>query len=205
MLGKTRSHRFFRLVGLSALLAWTLLVPEDAKAQGEEIEQRYSAFGVAMGAGASGVLNITITRWSTAEERALLINSLIENGQEKTVELLRDQKETGWARTQMGRGMGGTPSSRLHYAYEFNEEGKRTVVLVTDRTMRIGEVARGTRSSEYDVSAIVMELTQEGDKEKGQGVFYPAVKFGFNKEKNTLEIEYLGTQPIRLTSIDRDK
>jgi len=203
MLGKTRSHRFFRLVGLSALLAWTLLVPEDAKAQGEELEQRYRAFGVAMGAGVSGVLDITVTRWSTPEERALLIKSLIENGQEKTVELLRDQKETGWARTQSGAGMGGLPSSRLHYAYEFNEEGKRTVVLVTDRTMRIGQV--GTRSAEYDVSAIVMELTQEGDEEKGQGVFYPAVKFGFNKEKNTLEIEYLGTQPIRLTSIDRDK
>ena len=205
MLGRTSSHRCFRVVGVSARLAWTLLVPGDARAQGEEFEQRYSAFGVAMGAGVSGVLQIAVTRWSTDEERALLINSLIENGQEKTVELLRDQKETGWANTQMGRGMGGTPSSRLHYAYEHQQEGKRVVVLVTDRTMRIGEVMRGTRSSEYDVSAIVMELTQEGDEEKGQGVFYPAIKFGFDKEKNTLEIEYLGTQPIRLTSIDRDK
>jgi len=203
MLGKTRSHRFFRLVGLSALLAWTLLVPEDAKAQGEELEQRYRAFGVAMGAGVSGVLDITVTRWTTEDERKLLINSMVQDGQEKTVELLRQQKETGWARSQSGAGMGGQPSSRLHYAYEFNEEGKRTVVLVTDRTMRIGEV--GTRSAEYDVSAIVMELTQEGDEEKGQGVFYRAVKFGFNKEKNTLEVEYLGTQPIRLTSIHREK
>src|SRR3990172_8990853 len=100
MLGKTRSFSCSRLVGASVLLAGTLLVPGDAKAQGEEIEQRYSAFGVAMGAGASGVLNITITRWSTAEERALLINSLVQDGQEKTVELLRKQKETGWARSQ---------------------------------------------------------------------------------------------------------
>jgi len=203
MFGKTRSLTCSSLVGASVLLAWTLLVPGDAKAQGEELEQRYRAFGVAMGAGVSGVLDITVTRWTTPEERALLIKSLIENGQEKTVELLRQQKETGWTRTQSGAGMGGQPSSRLHYAYEFNEEGKRTVVLVTDRTMRIGEV--GTRSAEYDVSAIVMELTQEGDEEKGQGVFYRAVKFGFNKEKNTLEVEYLGTQPVRLTSIQRQK
>jgi len=203
MLGKTRSLVCSSLVGASVLLAWTLLVPGDAKAQGEELEQRYRAFGVAMGAGVSGVLDITVTRWTTPEERALLIKSLIENGQEKTVELLRQQKETGWARSQSGAGMGGQPSSRLHYAYEFNEEGKRTVVLMTDRTMRIGQM--GSPSAEYDVSAIVMELTQEGDEEKGQGVFYRAVKFGFNKEKNTLEVEYLGTQPVRLTSITREK
>src|SRR3990172_4731019 len=203
MLGKTRSLVCSSLVGASVLLAWTLLVPGDAKAQGEELEQRYRAFGVAMGAGVSGVLDITVTRWTTEDERKLLINSLVQDGQEKTVELLRKQEETGWARTQSGAGMGGMPSARLHYAYEFNEEGKRTVVLVTDRTMRIGEV--GTRSAEYDVSAIVMELTQEGDEEKGQGVFYRAVKFGFNKEKNTLEVEYLGTQPVRLTSIQRQK
>jgi hypothetical protein len=171
----------------------------------EKLEERYTAFGVAMGAGVSGVLNITITRWSTPEERALLINSLIENGQEKMVELLRDQAETGFVRTQGGRGMGGMPSSRLHYANQAEQEGKRYVVVVTDRTMRIGEIARDTRSSEYDVSAIVMELTKEGDEEKGTGVFYPAVKFGFNKEKNTLEIEYLGTQPVRLTNVRRDE
>src|SRR3990172_2464011 len=203
MFGKTRSHRFCRLVGLSALLAGTLLVPGDAKAQGEELEQRYRAFGVAMGAGVSGVLDITVTRWTTEDERKLLINSMVQDGQEKTVELLRQQKETGWARTQSGAGMGGMPSSRLYYAYEFNEEGKRTVVLITDRTMRIGE--GGTRSAEYDVSAIVMEFTEQGEKQKGQGVFYRAVKFGFNKEKNTLEVEYLGTQPVRLTSIQREK
>ena len=146
MLERTRSLSCFSLVALSVLLTGTLLVPGDAKAQGEELEERYSAFGVQMSAGASGVLQITITRWSTPEERALLIKSLIENGQDKTVELLRQQKETGWARTQSGAGMGGLPSSRLHYAYEFNQEGKRTVVLVTDRTMRIGE--GGTRSAE---------------------------------------------------------
>ena len=203
MLGKIRSLVCSSLVGASVLLAGTLLVPGDAKAQGEELEERYRAFGVAMGAGVSGVLDITVTRWTTEDERKLLINSMVQDGQEKTVELLRQQKETGWARTQSGAGMGGLPSSRLHYAYEFNEEGKRTVVLMTDRTMRIGQM--GSPSAEYDVSAIVMELTQEGDEEKGQGVFYRAVKFGFNKEKNTLEVEYLGTQPVRLTSITRQK
>ena len=50
-----------------------------------------------------------------------------------------------------------------------------------------------------------MEFTEQGEKQKGQGVFYRAVKFGFNKEKNTLEVEYLGTQPVRLTSITRQK
>jgi hypothetical protein len=204
MFAKTRSLGCLSLVGLFVLLS-ALLVPGNVQAQDEKLEERYVAFGVAMGAGVSGVLNITITRWTTPDERKLLINSLVQDGQEKTVELLRKQEETGFVRTQSGAGMGGMPSARLHYAYEFNEGGKRTVVLMTDRTLRMGELWGSTRSMEYDVSAIVMEFTKEGDEEKGQGVFYAAIEFGFNKEKNTLEAEYLGTQPIRLTNIRREK
>jgi len=193
----------FSLIGGTALLAWTLLVPGHAMAQGEESEEKYRAFGVALSQGMSGVLDITVSRWTTEEERAALLQSLIENGQEKTVEMLRKQPEAGWARTQGGRGMGGQPRSILRYAYQFNDQGKRTVVLMTDRTMRLGEVANSTRSSDYDISTIVMQLAKEGDEEKGEGVFYFAVQLGFDKEKNTLTAEYFGTQPIRLTSITR--
>lgn len=208
MLENRRSRVSLKLVGLSLLFAGMLMLPGDTTAQDEEegkVDERYSAFTVAQGAGMAGVLDIAITRWSTDEERALLINALVEEGQEKVVELLRDQEETGWARTQSGRGMRTQPSTRLRYSREINEGGKRTVVLVTDRTMGFREVANRSRSSQYDVSAIVMELTKEGDEEKGQGVFLPAVKFAYDKEKNTLEIEHMGTQPVKLTSITRKK
>ena len=196
------------LIGTLALLSLVTLVPAGSTAADEKLEERYNAFGVAMGAGAAGVLNITITRYSTEEERKLLVDSLAKDGQEKTVDLLRKQKETGFARTQSGAGMKGWPSVRLHYAHQTQQDGKRVVVLVTDRNMTMAERASGGRSVDYDVSAIVMELEPvQGDeklKEKGQGTFYRAAKLSFDKD-NKLNVEYLGTQPIRLTDIKREK
>ena len=205
MLQRTLGISSYSLVGGIGLLACTLLVPGDVAAQEEKMEEKYAAFGVAMGPGISGVLNITINRWTTPDERNLLLNTLVESGQEKLVDALRDQEETGWVRTQGGRGMGGMTRATLRYAYQFENEGKRTVVLVTDRTMRFGEVFRNTRTTDYDVSAIVMELAKEGDEEKGQGVFLFAVKFNFDEEKKQLEVEHYGIDPIRLTNIRREE
>ena len=197
-----------RFTTISILLGLTALGAQAAAAQDEKLEERYNAFGVAMSAGVSGVLNITITRYSTEEERKLLVDSLAKDGQEKTVDLLRKQKETGFARTQTGAGMKGWPSVRLYYAHQTQQGGKRVVVLVTERNMTMAERASGGRSVDYDVSAIVMELEPvQGDeklKEKGQGTFYRAAKLSFDKD-NKLQVEYLGTQPIRLTDIKREK
>jgi hypothetical protein len=195
------THRAF----LIAVLA--VLITSVGFAQEEKVEESYRARGVAMGPGAAGVLDIHINRWSTDDERKALIESLIENGQEKTVELLRKQEETGWVRTQTGAGMRGWPSVRLHYAYEFQQpSGKRVVVLVTDRNIGMAEAMRSTRSREYEISGIVMELEKgEDGKEEGQGTLYVAAELSFDKEKKQIVIEHLGTQPVRLTNIKREK
>lgn len=175
----------------------------------EKLNQEYSAFGVSMTAGVSGVLQITIDRYSTDEERAALLQTLTEKGQEKMVDQLRKMKQVGFARTQTGAGMRGWPSTRIHYAHQVEgENGKRTVMLVTDRNMSMAEQMQNTRSVDYDVSAIVMELEPvTGDKklvEKGSGLFYRAVKLTVGKD-NKLKAEFLGQQPIRLPDIKREK
>jgi hypothetical protein len=206
---KSHSSRL-RFTAISILVGLTSLgvraTAQEEKA--EKLEERYNAFGVAMGAGMAGVLNITINRYSTEEERKLLVDSLAKDGQEKTVDLLRKQKEVGFARTQSGAGMKGWPSVRLHYAHQSQQDGKRVVVVVTERNMTMAERASGGRSVDYDVSALVMELEPvSGDDkliEKGQGTLYQAAKLSFDQD-NKLKVEYLGTQPIRLTDIRREK
>jgi hypothetical protein len=190
---------------LFALVLAGFCVPVGS-AQEEKFEESYRAFGVAMGPGAAGVVDINITRWSTDEERKALIESLIQNGQEKTVELLRKQKETGWVCTQSGAGMRGYLSVRLLRHQFAQPDGKRIVVLVTDRNIGMAEAMRSTRSKDYEVSGIVMELQKgEDGKEKGQGTLFGAVKLGFDKETKKLEIESLGIEPVRLTDIKREK
>jgi hypothetical protein len=157
--------------------------------------------------GRSGVLDIHITRWTTDEEREALARALVEEGQEKMVELLREQEETGWARSQSRTGRGGWPSTRIRYAREFPQpDGQRVVILVTDRNMSMREAARAGRSTDYEISAIVMELRQGDDgREEGQGTLYLATKLEFNEETKKLEVESLGAQPIRLPNIKREQ
>src|SRR3989304_7180740 len=121
---------------IAALIALTAL-SSPAAAQEDKLREEYRAFGVAMGPGAAGVLDIVITRWSTEEERKLLIDTLVQNDQEETVKLLRKQPETGFVRSQSG--VGRYPSVRLHYAYQRQLEGKRRGGLVTDRPVGMGE------------------------------------------------------------------
>jgi len=192
------------LTGFCASLA----LAQEAKKE-EKVEETYRAFGVSMNAGVAGVLEFHITRWSTPEERKALIDSIVASGdkQEKTVELLRKQPETGWTRTQTGAGMRGWPSVRLHYAYQFAQpDGKRVIVLVTDRNIGMAEAMSMGRSTDYQVSGLIMELAKgEDGKEKGTGTLFQAAKLGLDKEKQKIEIESLGAQPIRLTDIKREK
>lgn len=201
-----RDRPILAALALSFVMPAVLTGPSSAE---EKLDQQYAAFGVAMGPGISGVLNITINRWSTEEERQTLMETLVKEGQEKMVDALRKMKETGFARTQTGAGMRGWPSVRIHYAHEAEKDGKRVVLLVTDRNMSMAEEMRQGRSVDYDVSGIVMELEPvQGDKkviERGTGTFFAAVKLTFDKDKKRLEAEYLGTEPVRLTDIRREK
>ena len=72
--------------------------------------------------------------------------------------------------------------------------------------MSMAEVMGGGRSTDYEVSGLVMQLKKNEDgKEEGTGTLYAAAKLGFDKEKQKIEIESLGAQPIRLTNIKREK
>jgi len=176
-------------------------------AQDEKVDQEFTARTVAMGVGAAGVVQIHVTRWSTPEEREALVNTLVQNGQEEFVKELGKQQETGWGRTQTGRGMRGQPSVRTYYAYEFPKpDGSRTLVLVPNRTLGFLEVMRAGRSTEYDISAVVLEMkTGEDGKETGVGTLYDGAKIGYDADKKQITVESFEAQPVRLTEVTRNK
>ena len=68
---------------------------------------------------------------------------------------LRKQKETGFVE---GRGAlaraNPFPSTRLHSAWQYEKDGKREVVLVTDRPIGMREAASGNLSLDYDTTVI---------------------------------------------------
>ena len=187
-----------------ALLALGLAATASSQ---EKFKETYNAFAVAMGVtnppilppGVTTTLQINITRWTTDEEREMLLTELIENGQEALVKALQKQEETGFIRvTGPGANRSAFPSERLRYARETDMGDKRRIVLALDRPVSFWEAVNRPRWEPYSMTLLVMDIDKEG---KGEGQLAMAVKLSVDTEKKTLVVENFGTEPIRLTNI----
>src|SRR5262245_33946356 len=111
---------------------------------GDEKESKmkdvYYANAIALGQGLSSQLQITITRWTTDQEREELLKTLVEKGQDAMIDVLKKQEETGFLR------LPNTLGYRLYYAYQTQVGDKRRIVLATDRPINMAEAWRNGRS-----------------------------------------------------------
>jgi len=79
----------------------------------------------------------------------------------------------------------------------------RRVIAVSDRPIGFLEAYNSSRSTDYKLGIIVMDLKfNKKGKEVGEGQLIYAAKVKINK-KGQLEIEYLGIDPMPLRNIRR--
>jgi len=143
-------------------------------------------------------VNIYIEQYSTVEDRSSLIEAFKKSGQDGMVKALEDMKSKGRIRFASG-GVG----NDIKYIMELPSEKGRRLRLVTDRTLAFAELYQGTRSSDYTVGAIELELTPDG---KGTGTVLPACKLTVNKKKQQVEIEtYQNPWKLSNFMISKDK
>lgn len=197
---------------VTAVVVMALAVSAMTVLAGDDKKEVFTAFAVNMGAtGPAGAttFEITITRWSTEDERAQLLQTLQEKGHKDFMKALRKLKETGFVEgSGVAARLNPFPSTRLHYAYQVVENGVRHILLVTDRPIGMREAASGNRSLDYDATAIQFEFPAEetqGKKTKGKGLMYMALKIGVDKDTKKMKVEEWGNEPIRLTDIQRRK
>jgi len=126
-------------------------------------------------------VNISIEQFSTVDDRSSLIDTFKNSGQDGMVKVLEDMKPKGRIRFASG-GVG----NDIKYIIELPSEKGRRLRLVTDRTLAFAELYQGTRSRDYTVGAIELELKPDG---KGSGTVLPACKLTVNKKKQQVEIE----------------
>jgi len=150
------------------------------KAQGRMTIQA-TATGTSTQMGKLVNVNIHIEQFSTVEDRSSLIEAFKKSGQEGMVKVLEDMKPKGRIRFASG-GVG----NDIKYIIELPSDKARRLRLVTDRTLAFAELYQGTRSSDYTVGAIDLELTPDG---KGSGTVLPACKLTVNKKTQQVEIE----------------
>jgi hypothetical protein len=148
----------------------------------ERMTIQATAMGTSTQLGKMYNINIVIEQFSTTEDRKTLIDAFKRSGQDGLVSVLEDMKPKGRIRFASG-GVG----NDIKYIIELPaDKGHRRLRLVTDRTLAFAELYQGTRSRDYTVGAIELDLTPDG---KGSGTVLPACKLTVDKKKQQLEIE----------------
>ena len=181
----------FALTATAVLLA--LAAAAVASDDYADTIEGWTATTVQMDVGKMVIVRIGVMEWSTAEERADLLNALQTGGSEAVVQYLAQQSEKGFVKFP------NTAAYQMHYAYQVEKEGKRYVVMATDRPAGNFMARAATDTVENNISMLSLELDPETGK--GEGQMIAGAEVSFDEKTNTLKIEHVGTQPIRFTSV----
>ena len=174
--------------------------PAPLPAAEEELPLNFQVTAVNMsnvGPRGQARLQIRVNRWSTDEERAKLMEALAaQSGQARDrtlADTLFGKEPVGTIREQQSL------SYDLRYSRSFETpEGGRQIILATDRRIGFAESWRSSRTLDYNVSLIVLQLDAEG---RGEGQLMLGAEFVWDDEKNQVVITNFSSEPIRLTSV----
>ena len=173
---------------LVLVLAASVTAAEKAK-----YAERYTAFGVAQQRGKTSTIQIAIARWSTPEERQMLVDTLQNKGREALADALSRMPAIGWIR------LPNTRSQDLRYAFQTPlPDGGRRVVIATDRIVNYAETTTASRTQHYQFSVAEIHFDKDG---KGEGKLSPLAKVDIEKGTKQIEVEDYTSQPVRLLQV----
>lgn len=181
-------------------LTLSVAVPMAAKDKNKSIE-KYKANAIMQAAGAGSMAEINIYRWSSDEEREQIVEVIKKASAESRINSrdvakeLRGMEKAGYA---FFAGRQGYP---LRYARAFDTgDGKRQIVLATDRPVSFAEAYDQSRLGDFDVTIILLTVDAEG---KGEGLLSMGTEVKWNDSTNKLEITNVSSQPIKLGDVRR--
>lgn len=175
-----KTNRLIDNVLIGFLFSLLTSMPGLAQTQARMTIQA-TAMGTSTQLGKMVNVNIHIDGLSTQADRNALIDAFKREGQDGLVNVLEDMKPKGRVRFASG-GVG----IDVKYIMELPAKSGRRLRLVTDRWLRFPEVYASTRSKDYNVGAIELNLTPDG---KGSGTVLPACRLTVSKKKKQIEIE----------------
>jgi hypothetical protein len=194
-------------VAFAGVLAVAALQIATAQVLNLPVRMRMSAVNMSNNlTGANGILEITIDKWSTAEERKQLLTTVAEKGQPALLSALQKQSVKG--RIRIPGWTGADPNNyrtgwNLRYAWhEPLPTGGERVVLAVDRYMSFLEIRNQPKSVDYPFTLVQLHLNNDG---KNEGKLAAFTMITFDKKKQVLEIENYGTEPVRLSNFIIEK
>ena len=142
-------------------------------------------------------VDVRVYRYSSNATTQRMANALVEGGQEALVKELEKAKTIGHASLSMRVG-----AFDLKLIRSRKTPTGRQIIGISDRPIGFLEAYAGSRSTDYKVGIIVLNLkTNKKGKEVGDGMLLYAAKVKI--EKGKLDIEYVGMEPIRLTNLKK--
>jgi hypothetical protein len=197
------SHKALRflVVGSLAVASGPVALAQESAPTPLPVPLRMNAFAVnlsGVGRTRPTTLDIVIERWSTQEEQKKLLDTLVERGEDKLMDLVQDMKpRAGFIRTTQSLGWD------ISFArYADLASGGHRIVFVTDRPMGFYELSNNTRSRDYEFMVCEIRLNKDG---KGEGKLSSATKITYDKEKKEVTLENYGIEPVRLTTVSVEK
>jgi len=182
------------------LLAALVLSASGAAQQPQEkpVEERYTAIASNVSdLAAAGIvpLDIWITRYTDDAEEEKLMAALSQKGQDGLLEALRRVGPVGRMRVP------GQLSTEFHYARQFRgKDGRRRIIMATDRPIGFAEAVNRTISMEYPFTMLELRVDDSG---VGDGQLFLAAKF--IRTGNLLVLENLGSQAVLISKVRQTK
>jgi hypothetical protein len=137
-------------------------------------------------------VTINIESYSTPEDQKTLIDAFNTGGHDLLVKILNKMPAKGRV------AITGTLGYQIAYIRSFPTDNGRKIRLVTDRPIQFTEAYISGRTTDYDLSAIEMNLN--ADPKKSNGSLIVAGKFKVDKNQQ-VTFESYGSGPWSLVNI----
>jgi hypothetical protein len=150
------------------------------------------AMGTSTQLGKNVGIKVIINRFSTQEERQVLVDAFKKGQHQGLVKALQDMKPVGRI------AITGTLGYDLSYIALIPSPTGRKIRFAANRWIRFGEAYHNTQSQAFDLTAGEFDLN-DADNKKSTGVLYPAAQLIINKQ-GQLQFE-LRQNPWKLVNI----
>ncbi len=194
---KLQSH-MSRVWLLAVSVLFSVSIISSAAAQ-VAVPAQFSATAVGQAgaaAGKSSGVTIYLTGFTSDPDIQEYAATLKSKGQDGLVSALEKAQDLGRVAPTGSVGTG-FRIARVHP----DKNGGVHIVLATNRPISFGELSNSSRSRDYPIGIVTLNLDKDGN---GSGLLAVACKVKFNK-KGELEVEHYGQKPLRLTNVRREK
>lgn len=190
---QNKKKSLLAVVGIASC-ALILLASFSGVAQDKPKREVFQAQAMGQGTNSARSANVTINigEYSTPEERQVLVEAFDKAGSEGLFNALEKMPSKGRIAVT------GTLGYDVAFVRKIPTDSGFKLRVLTNRPITFGENWTNSRSSDYNLSALEFDFTNE--KDKSTGVLLPACMFKIDKKTKELVIENY-RDPWKLTNI----